>query len=164
MKLLSFIAVCCFGILSQTNAQTLAYKTIKVWGNCGMCKETIEKSAAKAGAATADWNEESKELKVTFNEKKTSSEKIQKQIAKSGYDTQDFVAPDKAYNALHGCCKYERKETTKKSDGAANCCKDCKCSKDGKDMADCKKENCCKADTAKVDSKADCCKSASCCK
>ena len=110
MKILSFIAVLLFGVLTQSSAQELQYKTIKVWGNCGMCKETIEKSAKKAGAATADWNEESKELKVSFASGKSSSEKIQKQVAKSGYDTQDFVAPDKAYNALHGCCKYDRKE------------------------------------------------------
>lgn len=75
-----------------------------------MCKETIEGAAKKAGATTADWNEDSKQLKVSYAANKTSSEKIQKKIAKSGYDTQDFVAPDKAYNALHGCCKYDRKD------------------------------------------------------
>ncbi|MFT3981760.1 MAG: hypothetical protein QM687_14925 [Ferruginibacter sp.] len=144
MKVLSIIAVLCFGIFTQSSAQELAYKTIKVWGNCGMCKETIEKSALKAGAATADWSEESKELKVSFDAKKTSSEKIQKRIARSGYDTQDFVAPDKAYNALHGCCKYDRKADTQKGDSSMNCCKDGKCSKGVKDMADCKKEACCK--------------------
>jgi len=116
MKVLSFIAVLCFGIFTQSSAQELAHQTIKVWGNCGMCKETIEKSAIKAGASTADWNEDSKELKVSFNDKKTSSQKIQKRIAKSGYDTQDFVASDKAYNALHGCCKYDRKADTQIGD------------------------------------------------
>lgn len=117
MKIASFIAVLLFGIFttSTLSAQTTAtvpavkYETIKVWGNCGMCKETIEDAAKKAGATTADWNEESKQLKISYASKKTSSEKIQKKIAKSGYDTQDFVAPDKAYNALHGCCKYDRK-------------------------------------------------------
>ncbi|MBC7933770.1 MAG: hypothetical protein H7Y86_00230 [Rhizobacter sp.] len=117
MKLASFIAVLFFGLFttSSTFAQTTApsaikYETIKVWGNCGMCKETIEGAAKKAGASTADWNEESKELKVSYPVKKTSSEKIQKKIAKSGYDTKDFIASDKAYNALHGCCKYDRKD------------------------------------------------------
>ena len=166
MKVLSFIAVLCFGIFTQSQAQDLAYTSIKVWGNCGMCKETIEKSAIKAGASTADWNEETKQLRVSYSNKKTSSEKIQKRIAKSGYDTQDFVAPDKAYNALHGCCKYERKEAaTHKGDNSMNCCKDGKCNKEGKDMADCKKENCCKADMAKAETKtADCCKGMTCCK
>jgi len=118
MKSLSFIAVLFFSIFttSASFAQTaeampaVKYETIKVWGNCGMCKETIEASAKKAGATTADWNEESKDLKVTYAVNKTSSEKIQKKIAKAGYDTKDFTATDKAYNALHGCCKYDRKD------------------------------------------------------
>lgn len=115
MKVLSFIAVLLLGIFSSYTSTAQAanagikHETIKVWGNCGMCKETIETSAKKAGANTADWNEDSKELKVTYAAKKTSSEKIQKKIAKAGYDTKDFTAPDKAYNALHGCCKYDRK-------------------------------------------------------
>lgn len=117
MKIASFIAVLITGIFTSftSQAQTTAttpdvrYETIKVWGNCGMCKETIENVAKKAGATTADWNEESKELKVSYAVKKTSSEKIQKKIAKAGYDTKDFTASDKAYNALHGCCKYDRK-------------------------------------------------------
>ncbi|RYY70971.1 MAG: copper chaperone [Chitinophagaceae bacterium] len=118
MKLASFIAVLFLGIFtsSTSSAQTavaasdLKYETIKVWGNCGMCKETIEEAAKKAGATSADWNEESKELKVTYAPQRSSSEKIQKKIAKSGYDTKDFTATDKAYNALHGCCKYDRKD------------------------------------------------------
>ena len=118
MKSLSFIAVLFFSIFTTTTVSAQAttatpavkYETIKVWGNCGMCKETIEDAAKKAGATSADWNEESKELKVSYAVKKTSSEKIQKRIAKSGYDTKDFTANDKAYNALHGCCKYDRKE------------------------------------------------------
>jgi hypothetical protein len=28
-----------------------------------------------------------------------------------GYDTQDVTADNKAYDNLHGCCKYDRKET-----------------------------------------------------
>lgn len=116
MKVLSILAVLCLGIFTKSSAQELESQTIKVWGNCGMCKETIEKSAIKAGAATANWSEETKMLQVSFNDKKTSSQKIQKRIAKSGYDTQDFVATDKAYNALHGCCKYDRKADAKKAD------------------------------------------------
>lgn len=111
MKILSIIAVFFLGIATQSFGQNLTEQTIKVWGNCGMCKSTIEKAAKKAGATSANWNEDSKQLQVRFDASKTSAQKIQKRIAKSGYDTQDFVAPDKAYNALHGCCKYDRKES-----------------------------------------------------
>ncbi|MBK7434614.1 MAG: hypothetical protein IPI66_12455 [Chitinophagaceae bacterium] len=55
-----------------------------------MCKKVIEKSAKTAGATAAVWDEDSKELKVTYASNKTNSTKIQQAIAKSGYDTQDF--------------------------------------------------------------------------
>lgn len=114
MKTLSLFAaiVCSLFINNTTTAQTAQNETIKVWGNCGMCKTTIEKAAKKAGAKTANWNEDSKELTVSYAVKKTSSAKIQEAIAKSGYDTQDFTAIQSAYDNLHGCCKYDRKEAS----------------------------------------------------
>ncbi len=114
MKTLSLFAAIIFSLFSinTSTAQTTKTETIKVWGNCGMCKTTIEKSAKKAGAKTADWNEDSKELKVSYAVNKTSSAKIQESIAKSGYDTQDFTAIQTAYDNLHGCCKYDRKNAT----------------------------------------------------
>lgn len=114
MKTLSLFAVLLFSIFSinNTQAQTAKTEIIKVWGNCGMCKTTIEKAAKKAGATKANWNEDSKELKVTYAVNKTSAAKIQEAIAKSGYDTQDFTAANSAYDNLHGCCKYDRKEAT----------------------------------------------------
>ncbi|MBP6432772.1 MAG: cation transporter [Ferruginibacter sp.] len=111
MKSLSIFAAILFSLFtSNLFAQTSVKKeTIKVWGNCGMCKSKIEKAAKKAGAKTASWNEETKELKVSYSAKKTSNQKIQEAVAGVGYDTQDFTADDKVYNNLHGCCQYERK-------------------------------------------------------
>ncbi len=114
MKTLSLFAAIIFSIFSinTSTAQSAKNETIKVWGNCGMCKATIEKSAKKAGAKTASWDEDSKELKVSYAVNKTSSEKIQESIANAGYDTQDFTAVQTAYDNLHGCCKYDRKNAT----------------------------------------------------
>jgi periplasmic mercuric ion binding protein len=115
MKTLNICAALLFSIfaINTSFAQTVVKKEIiKVWGNCGMCKTTIEKAAKKGGASAANWNEESKELKVSYAVNKTSSAKIQQSIAKSGYDTQDFTADDKVYNKLHGCCQYDRKAAT----------------------------------------------------
>lgn len=149
MKTLSLVAAILFSMFSinTTSAQTNSTETIKVWGNCGMCKTTIEKAAKKAGAKTADWNEDSKELKFTYSEKKTSSAKIQEAIAKSGYDTQDFTAVKSAYDNLPGCCKYERKEDAVKVEAPATAAtyvcpmhaditsdKPAKCSKCGMDL------------------------------
>jgi periplasmic mercuric ion binding protein len=93
--------------MAQNN--TIKKETIKVWGNCGMCKTKIEKAAKGAGATKASWNEDTKELKVEYKASATSNEKIQAAIAKTGYDTQDMTASDEAYNKLHGCCQYDRK-------------------------------------------------------
>ncbi len=112
MKTLNIYAALLFSIfaINFSFAQgTTKKETIKVWGNCGMCKTTIEKAAKKAGAASANWNEDSKELKVSYAVNKTSSQKLQEAIAKAGYDTQDFTADNNAYNKLHACCKYDRK-------------------------------------------------------
>ena len=112
MKTVSLFAAIMFSIFSinSSTAQTTKTETIKVWGNCGMCKTKIEKAAKAAGAKTANWNEDSKELKISYAANKTTSVKIQQAIAKSGYDTQDFTAVNTAYNNLPGCCKYDRKE------------------------------------------------------
>jgi periplasmic mercuric ion binding protein len=122
MKTLSLFTAILFSIftINTSTAQTAKTETIKVWGNCGMCKTTIEKAAKKGGAKTASWNEDSKELKVTYAVAKTSSAKIQESIAKSGYDTQDFTAVKTAYNNLPGCCKYDRKAATAATTSAAS--------------------------------------------
>jgi len=154
MKTISLLAAIIFSLFSinTAGAQSVKNETIKVWGNCGMCKTTIEKAARKAGATKANWNEDSKELKVTYAVNKTSSAKIQEAIAKSGYDTQDFIADVKAYDHLSACCKYDRKEggaIAEMSSAATYACpmhpdvtsdKPGKCSKCGMDLVKSKKE------------------------
>jgi periplasmic mercuric ion binding protein len=90
-------------------ASKLATDTFNVNGVCGMCKKNIEKAAKTAGAASALWSEETHVLTVKYNAKKTSVDKIQKQIAAAGYDNVGATAAQEAYDKLHGCCKYERK-------------------------------------------------------
>ena len=187
MKTISLFAAILFSIFSinistaQTAQQGPAGKTetIKVWGNCGMCKTTIEKEAKKAGAKTANWNEDSKELQVSYALNKTSSTKIQEAIAKSGYDTQDFTAVKSAYDNLHGCCKYDRKSadatntkccSSEKCGTGADCCagetcckdKACCSKKDGAAAKCCSAEKCGKDEAACKDMNN--CKDIGCCK
>jgi mercuric ion binding protein len=154
MKTLSFIAVLFFGLfhnnLSIAQTAALQKESVKVWGNCGMCKKTIEKAAKSAGAKTASWNAESQILKLSFSSDKTSAAKIQEAVAKAGYDTQDFTADNDAYNNLPGCCQYDRKEATATS---KKCCDHESC---GKDAASCKESAACKEKA--------CCKDKACCK
>ena len=81
----------------------------KVWGNCGMCKKTIEKSLKIEGVKKASWDVKTKEITVSFDPKKTSLKVIQESICAAGYDNDGCKGNDAAYEKLHACCKYERK-------------------------------------------------------
>ena len=164
MKTQSFILSIAFLFVFSnfSFAQTAKKETIKVWGNCGMCKKTIETAATKAGASSAKWDTETKMLSVSYSAKKTNAQKIQEAIAAVGYDTRDLTAPDDVYNKLHGCCQYDRKAdeaSTKK----ISCCSNDKCSKD-----ECKGKDCCKGADKDccVGAANECCKGAGqdCCK
>jgi copper chaperone CopZ len=119
MKTISlFFAIalfCAIGIYSSAQAGTKAAgqqktETFKVWGNCDMCKNRIEKAVKADGATSADWNIKTKILTVTFDPSKNSVDSFSKKLASVGHDTDKYRADDKAYDALDSCCKYERKK------------------------------------------------------
>ena len=61
---------------------------LEVDGVCGMCKERIEKAAIRTkGVKSAIWNVETHELKLIFDERKTNTEVISKNLAAVGHDT-----------------------------------------------------------------------------
>lgn len=84
-------------------------ETVHIYGNCGMCESTIEKSALKNGVAEADWNRTTKMAVITYDSTKTNIKVVMKRIADAGYDNDYYTAPDAVYDKLHGCCQYERK-------------------------------------------------------
>ena len=95
-----------FSLISTAQEKT---DTIKVYGNCGMCKATIEKSLKKKdGVLSKSWNKETKILTVTYDSEKITVQKIGELVAASGYVNQYATATDEAYNNLHSCCQYER--------------------------------------------------------
>ncbi|MBC7653558.1 MAG: cation transporter [Oligoflexus sp.] len=87
--------------------------SIKVYGNCGMCKSRIEKSLQIEGITKADWDSKTKLLNLSFDDDKTSLIEIEKRIAGVGHDTQSLKADDAIYNKLPGCCQYDRDAKTK---------------------------------------------------
>jgi periplasmic mercuric ion binding protein len=97
---------------TQDHAKMAATKTetIKVWGNCDMCKTRIEKAVKADGATSADWNTNTKILTVTFDPAKTSVDALSKKLAAVGHDTEKYKADDKTYSALPMCCQYVRKK------------------------------------------------------
>lgn len=92
------------------------HASFNVSGSCQMCKTIIETTAKSLpGVNIANWNIETKELHVSFDEEKSNLSDIHKAIAKSGYDTELETAPQAAYDKLPACCKYTR--ATKESVG-----------------------------------------------
>lgn len=84
-----------------------AKASLEVDGVCGMCKERIEKAAVKAkGVKSANWNVETHELKLIYNEARTDLATIQQSIADSGHDTEAIKAKDEVYKEIDPCCKY----------------------------------------------------------
>lgn len=114
MKRVSLLIAILFAALSfsNVNAQDKAAKeTVKVYGNCDMCKARIEKAAKTAGASTAKWDDESQILSVTYDASKTNLKAIEEKVAATGYDTEHVQAKDDAYGKLPSCCRYERKKS-----------------------------------------------------
>ncbi len=87
-----------------------------VAGNCGMCKERIEKAALSVlGVSKANWDADKQVIHVNFSNQ-TTEDTIKKAIATAGHDTEKYKASDEVYNNLPNCCQYERLDivTTKK--------------------------------------------------
>lgn len=99
-------------LLSITDAfsqiKNATTETVKVYGNCEMCKVKIEKEGSLKKIAKVDWNEETKMATLTYDAQKTTQDEILKRIALVGYDSDKFLAPNDVYSKLPGCCKYDR--------------------------------------------------------
>ena len=84
-----------------------AKATLDVDGVCLMCKSRIEKACfGTKGVKSAVWNVQTHELKLIFDERKTSIETIEASVLAVGHDTNELIATDEAYASLHACCKY----------------------------------------------------------
>ena len=107
-RILSLVMLIGLGTLALFG-QSVKTESFEVAGNCGMCKTRIEKAAKSVnGVSSADWNQETKMIKVSFNEEKTDLAKINRVIADAGHDTGLYSAEDEVYEKLPACCKYER--------------------------------------------------------
>lgn len=105
--------------IAQEEQEELVNATLTVYGNCGMCKKRIEKAALSVdGVKEANWDVETKVLSIkfsdiTFGENNYSINTVSEKIAAVGHDTQFNKASKDDYNALPGCCQYDRPENKK---------------------------------------------------
>lgn len=105
LRILSVVALTFLG--SAVFAQSKTEK-IKVLGNCGMCKKTIETSLKVPGVSSANWDKVSKVLTVSYDSTKITNDQVQQKVAASGYDTEKVKATAAAYDKLPSCCQYDR--------------------------------------------------------
>ncbi|MEO6347366.1 MAG: DUF3347 domain-containing protein [Aquaticitalea sp.] len=105
LTILSVVLSTTSGFSQIKNPQT---ETVKIFGNCELCKTPIENAGKIKNTASVAWNKDTQMAEVTFDSKKTNRDEILKRIALAGYDNDQFLAPDHAYAQLADCCKYER--------------------------------------------------------
>ncbi len=98
-------------------------ESFKANGACGMCKTRIENAAKSvAGVSSATWDSKTQMVSVTFDTSKTDLKKINQAIADAGHDTDMCKAKDETYNALPGCCHYERSDKKAMTCKKGTCC------------------------------------------
>lgn len=114
------VLFCLLISIATNSASQTTTATFEVDGVCGMCKERIEKATNIRGVASADWNVETKKIVVVYDSSKVKLITIHQKIAKVGHDTELIKATEKAYNSLHGCCKYRDQEIIDAHSGGEN--------------------------------------------
>lgn len=112
-KLILVLMVSLMGISvqAQEKKNKNAKHDIEVNGNCDMCKKRIEKAALSVkGVKSAVWHADHQDLHLILDENKCTVDQVHDAVAKVGHDTEKVKATDEAYNNLHSCCQFERKQ------------------------------------------------------
>lgn len=105
IKYLVLISILAFS--TNASAQSKNVKTsIKVFGNCGMCKNRIETALDHKGIKFANWDIKSKQLELVYSSNKISEKEIHEIIASIGHDTEKVKAKTEVYSELPFCCLY----------------------------------------------------------
>jgi mercuric ion binding protein len=98
-------------VTTDQSVEKIESEKFIVYGNCGMCKKTIEGALKdENGISEAIWDMDSGEMKVTFDAESVSIDDIKQKIADVGYDSDTHRAKVDVYNSLPGCCQYDRPE------------------------------------------------------
>lgn len=111
-----YTIVCFFSLFACTKtsktegAESNKKAEFYVRGNCEMCKERIESTAKSIkGVGDAEWNENSGNLKVSFDSTLITEIEIHKAIAASGHGTKQVEMDPKAHGELPECCQVGNK-------------------------------------------------------
>jgi copper chaperone CopZ len=92
-----------YGQKADKKTETVEIKSSVV---CGMCEERVKKDLAfEKGVKDVAVNLETKVISVTYRTDKTDKEKIKKAITNIGYDADEMMANETAYEKLPAGCK-----------------------------------------------------------
>ncbi len=88
---------------NEKKLETIEIQTSAV---CGMCKEKLEHDIAfEKGVRFVELDNKTKVLTIKFKKGKNTKENLKKAVTKVGYDADELLAEQKAYDALPACCK-----------------------------------------------------------
>ena len=100
---LVLIAFVSFSSFTIGNTEIAEIKTSAV---CGSCESTIKTALFKlSGIKSVALNIETAVVTVKYDPEKVTLDNIRLAISKAGYDADDVLADEKAYENLHSCCK-----------------------------------------------------------
>jgi len=103
--IVTFICIA-FATFAQTKNKKTVVADLKVYGNCGMCKERIETALDHKGIKQAKWDPTTKNLNVVYVPTKITEQEICDLVASVGHDTDKSKAKDEVYSKLPFCCLY----------------------------------------------------------
>jgi periplasmic mercuric ion binding protein len=87
----------------KSKTETVVVKSSVV---CAMCEQKVKKDLAfEKGVTDIQVNLKEKLITVEYRPNRTNEEKIKKAITKIGYDADELMADEKAYDKLPACCK-----------------------------------------------------------
>lgn len=99
-----------FTVITTFAQNKVAKGFLEVDGVCMMCKARIEKACLTSkGVKSANWDVNTHELKVIYDDRKTDLKTINQTVADAGHDTKVVTATDEAYASVHPCCMYRDK-------------------------------------------------------
>lgn len=91
------------------NKQTITIKTPNTCDHCKVCETCGGKLEGQLGLAkgvqSVTYNEADQTTKVVYWTKKTTPEKIRKEISLLGFDADEVKADPDGYKERDGCCK-----------------------------------------------------------
>ena len=114
--IITFVCIA-FASLAQKDSKKVVTADIKVYGNCGMCKERIETALDTKGIKQAKWDPTTKNLNVVYVPSKITEQQICDIVAAAGHDTDKSKAKDEVYAKLPFCCLYRDHDHSGIQDG-----------------------------------------------